>query len=150
MKNILIKGSGDVVESRKFFDFVVAKASESYVVVICGGGTKISRSLKKAGFAIRFDAAGRRITETWEERMIMRDVLEHKEKQLQDLFVGKGVVVVSPILFAGSVLCPINGDDLVKAYELGFDEIHVITTPERVEKKKAVFCDFPKVAVIGI
>lgn len=150
MKNILIKASGDVVESRKFFDLVVEKARENYVVVICGGGTKISRALKKAGYAIRFDASGRRITETWEERMIMRDVLEHKEKQLQDWFVGKGVVVVSPILYAGSVLCPINGDDLVKAYELGFDEIYVLTIAERVEKKKIAFSDFPKVTIIGL
>jgi len=150
MKNILVKGSGDITETREFFDFVVDKARENYMVVICGGGTKISAAFEKAGYVIEFDSLGRRVTRTWEERMIMRDVLEHEEKRLQDKFVGKGVVVISPILYAGSTLCPINGDDLVKAYELGFDEIYVFTTQERIEKKKAVFRNFPKVTVLAI
>lgn len=149
MKNILIKGSGDTTESQQFFDFVVEKAKENYVVVICGGGTKISAALEKAGYAIEYDALGRRVTKTWEERMIMRDVLEKEEKRLQDKFVGKGVVVVPPILYAGSVLCPINGDDLVKAYELGFEQIFVFTKKERVEKKKEIFKQWPKVEIIG-
>jgi len=69
---------------------------------------------------------------------------------LQDKFAGKSVVVVSPILYAGSVLCPINGDDLVKAYDLGFDEIYVFTKKERVEKKKAIFQGWPKVEIISV
>lgn len=150
MKNILIKGSGDITNSKQFFDFVVEKAKENYVVVICGGGTKISAALEKAGYSIEYDALGRRITKTWEERLIMRDILEHEEKKLQDKFVGKGVIVVSPILYAGSTLCPINGDDLVKAFDLGFDEIYVFTTKERIEMKKNVFKEWPKIEVIGI
>ena len=150
MKNILIKGSGDVTTSQQFFNFVVEKAKENYVVVICGGGTKISAALEKAGHPIEYDTLGRRITKSWEERLIMRDVLEHEEKLLQDKFVGKGVIIVSPILYAGSALCPINGDDLVKAYDLGFDEIYVFTTIERIDKKRAVFKEWPKVEVIGI
>lgn len=150
MKNILIKASGDVTEKKEFFDFVAEKAEGNYVVVICGGGTKISKALEEAGYAIRYDGCNRRITETAEERMIMRDILEQEEKRLQDEFVGKGVVVVAPILYAGSVLCPINGDDLVKAYYLGFDEGYVFTKPERVEKKKEVFKDFPKVKIEAI
>jgi len=82
--------------------------------------------------------------------MIMRNVLEREEKTIQDKFVGKGVVVVSPILYVGSVLCPINGDDLVKAYELGFDEIYVFTTADRVNKKTRVFKDIPKVKIVGV
>lgn len=150
IKNILIKGSGDITDSRHFFDFVVEKARNSYVVVICGGGTKIGVALENAGYPIEFDSLGRRVTKTWEERMIMRDVLENEEKRLQDKFVGRGVVVALPILYAGSALCPINGDDLVKAYELGFDEIYVFTKTERVEKKEQVFHGFPKVKVIGV
>lgn len=150
MKNILVKVSGDITESQKFFDFVVDKAKENYTVVICGGGTKISAALERAGYSIEFDSLGRRVTRTWEERMIMRDILEREEKRLRDKFIGKGVVVISPILYAGSVLCPINGDDFVKAYELGFEEIYVFTTPDRLKKKKAVFCDYPKVTVLAI
>src|SRR6056297_843772 len=150
MKNVLIKGSGDITENKKFFEFVVKKARENYVVVICGGGTKINKELENAGYAVEFDQFGRRITKTWEERMIMRNVLEREEKTIQDKFVGKGVVVVSPNLYVGSVLCPINGDDLVKAYELGFDEIYVFTTADRVNKKTRVFKDIPKVKIVGV
>src|SRR4030042_3378466 len=145
MKNILVKGSGDITDSLQFFDFVVNKAQSNYIVVICGGGTKISAALEKAGYVVEYDKLGRRVTKTWEERMIMRDVLEHEEKRLQDKFVGKGVIVVPPILYAGSALCPINGDDLVKAYDLGFDEIYVFTKNDRIEKKQAVFQEWPKV-----
>ena len=150
MKDILIKGSGDITESQKFFDFTVGKAAEKYTVVICGGGTKINLALEKAGYTIEFDAMDRRVTKTWEERIIMRDILEREEKMLQDKFVGKGVVVIPPILYAASALCPINGDDLVKAYELGFDEIYVFTTKERLEKKKAIFQNFSKITVLAI
>jgi|WetSurMetagenome_2_1015567.scaffolds.fasta_scaffold875811_1 acetylglutamate kinase len=150
MKNILVKGSGDITDSLQFFNFVVEKARDNYVVVICGGGTKISAALEKAGYAIEYDKLGRRVTKTWEERIIMRDVLEHEEKRLQDKFAGKGVIVVSPILYAGSALCPINGDDLVKAYDLGFDEIYVFTKNTRIERKQAIFQEFSKVKIVGI
>jgi len=150
MKNILVKGSGDITDSLQFFNFVVEKARDNYVVVICGGGTKISAALEKAGYVIEYDELGRRVTKTWEERMIMRDVLEHEEKRLQDKFVGKGVIVVPPILYAGSALCPINGDDLVKAYDIGFDEIYVFTKEARIEQKQAIFQGWPKVEIVGI
>lgn len=146
----MIKVSGDLVRRQKFLDFAIKKAEHNYVVVICGGGTKISAALKEAGYEIKFDELGRRITKTWEERKIMRDVLEKQEKELQDNFVGKGILVKSPILHAGSVLCPINGDDLVKAYELGFDKIYVFTTRKRTKNKKAIFEKWKKVKIIGI
>lgn len=47
MKNILVKGSGDITDSQQFFDFVVEKTRNNYVVIICGAGTKISDALKK-------------------------------------------------------------------------------------------------------
>lgn len=150
MKNILIKVSGDLVNDQRFFDLAVAKASENYVIVICGGGTEISSALEKAGYEIKFDHLGRRVTKSWEERKIMRDVLEAQEKKLQDKFVGKGVVIISPILYAGPVLCPINGDDLVKAWDLGFDEIYVFTTKQRAKKKKSTFKEWTKVEIIGV
>lgn len=150
MKNILIKGSGDVIDSQVFFDFVTKTAVENYTVVICGCGTEINTALKKTGYTVKFDKLGRRITNTWKERMVVRYILECKEKRLQDKFVGKGVIIVPPILYAGSVLCPINGDDLVKAYELGFDKVYVFTKEERYKKKKIIFQDFPKITVLTV
>ncbi len=46
MKNILVKGSGDVTHSKEFFGFIVSLPVSNYVVVICGSGTKISTALK--------------------------------------------------------------------------------------------------------
>ena|SRR3989344_714324 len=89
IKNILIKSSGDVAESRRLISFVRRKARNNYVVVICGGGTKINEAFQKARYPIRFDEIHGRITETWEERKLARDVLEQEERNLQDAFVGR-------------------------------------------------------------
>jgi acetylglutamate kinase len=148
--NVLIKVSGDVDDSQKFFDFVVAKAKTSHVVVISGGGTKINQALKAAGFEIKFDDKHGRITDTWEERKIARDVLEQTQKELQDKFVGQGVTVMAPILYPGTVLCHINGDNLVKAFYLGFCEIYAFTLKDRIKKKKTFFKKWPKVQVVTI
>jgi hypothetical protein len=160
--NILIKASGDITDGQQFFDFVSEKAQNNYVVLICGGGTKINEALKKAGYMIGFDSIGRRVMKTAEEQTIMRDVLVTERERLQKKFEpfndldyeGKtettGVLVVAPFLYAGMVLCPINGDDLVKAFELGFDKIYVFTKRDRIEKKKDIFKEFPKVEIIGI
>jgi acetylglutamate kinase len=148
-RNILIKVSGDATDSPKFFKFATNKARNNYVVVICGAGSKINDELLEAGYAIRFGKHGRE-TRSWKERKLVRDVLEREEKRLQNKFVGTGVNVIAPILYAGSVLCHINGDNLVKTYYLGFDEIYVFTLKERIAKKRNLFGDFPKVKVVGI
>jgi hypothetical protein len=150
MKDVLVKGSGDLTDTQEFFNFVADKTLQNRVVVICGGGTKISAALKEAGFAIKFDDLGRRVTATPHEKIIMRDVLASETKNLQKKFHRWNVIVVPPILYLGSILCPINGDDMVKAHELGFDEIYVLTKKERIEKKQLIFKDFPKVQIISI
>lgn len=149
-KNVLIKASGDVTWSSEFLNFTRRKAKDNYVVVICGGGTKVSKELKAAGYEVRFDENHGRITETLTERRIARDVLECEAQKLEDRFVGKGVVVLPPILYAGSVLCHINADNLVKAYYLGFDEIYVFTRQDRLDAKQESFRSYPKVQVIGV
>ena len=149
MKNILIKSSGDVSDNKKFYDFAVYQAKRNYTVVICGGGSKINNALEKEGYKIKFDKHGR-IMKTWEERKIAREILEQEEKRLQDKFVGTGVNVIPPLLNAYSVLCPINADNLVKSFYLGFDEIYVFTTKERIKNKEKIFKDYPKVKIIGL
>ncbi|OGD68142.1 hypothetical protein A2996_00565 [Candidatus Campbellbacteria bacterium RIFCSPLOWO2_01_FULL_34_15] len=150
MKTILIKGSGDVTERQEFLDFITEKSKKDYVVVICGGGSKINKALKEGGYSVQFDDSGRRITKTPEEKTIARNILEKERNILQDKFYTKNVFVLSPILYAGAVICHINGDDLVKAYELGFDEIFVFTKEKRIEKKKLIFKNNSKVTIIGV
>ena len=149
IKNVLIKVSGDVINSDEFFDFAVDKAKKNYVVVICGAGTKIGKVLEERGYNTRFNEHGR-VTKTFEERKIARDVLEYEQRKLQDKFLGKGVDVEIPVIKLGSILCHINGDSYVKASYLGFDEIYVFTLGDRVGKKKNIFNGYPKVKIIGV
>lgn len=149
MKNVLIKASGDVKDHPDFLEFADEKAKENYVIVISGGGTQVGRVLENAGYKIEYNEHGR-ITATWEERKIARDVLEKEAKDLEDKFLGKGIVVIPPILYAGSVLCHINADNLVKAFYLGFDEIYVFTLKERIAAKEKEFAGYPKVQVVGL
>lgn len=150
IKNILIKSSGDVAEYQKFISFVRRKAKGNYVVVLCGGGTKINKAFQEAGYPIRFDEIHGRITESWDERKLARDILEQEERILQDAFVGRGVVVMAPIIYAGSVLCHINGDNLVKLLAPSFDEVYVFTTMSRRDKKAEQFHDNRKIQVVGV
>ncbi|MDI9355074.1 MAG: hypothetical protein QM532_02585 [Cyanobium sp. MAG06] len=151
MKNILIKASGDVTYYQKFFDFVLNKATnEIKIVVICGGGTKISASLASAGYEIAYDNLNRRITKTNEEREIMKLVLEEERSLLEEKFTGRNISVIIPVLYVDSIMCPINGDDMVKAYSLGFEEIYVVTLIDRVAKKEKDFIEYKNVTVIGI
>ena len=148
MRDILIKASGDVTACRDFFDYIAEKAKESYVVLIAGGGTKISDALVKAGHAVEFNEHGR-VSTTDAERKIMRQVLDGEVRRLQKIFTDKRVFVVPPILNVGKIVIPINGDNLVKAYYLGFSEIYVLTKKTRIKKKEEIFIGFPKVKIVG-
>lgn len=149
IKNILIKASGDVIKKTKVLNFIKKNGKKNYTVVICGAGTKIGKALNEKGYKTKFNAHGR-ITETFEERKVVRDVLEGEQRKLQDKLIGTGASVVAPIIKLGSVLCHINGDAYVKAGYLGFDEIYVFTLKNRIENKKKIFDDFPKVKIVGV
>ena len=149
IENILIKASGDVIEKEEVLNFIRKKARENYVVVICGAGTKIGKALGEKGYETKFDEHGR-VTKTFEERRIVRDVLEDEQRKLQDRLIGTGANVIAPIIKLGSVLCHINGDAYVKAGYLGFDEMYVFTLRDRVEGKEKIFNGFSKVKVMGV
>ncbi|HDL02379.1 MAG TPA: hypothetical protein ENH20_00930 [Candidatus Pacearchaeota archaeon] len=149
IKNVLIKISGDVSSNLEVLDFIKRKSEDNYTVVVCGAGTKIGEVLKAKGYEINFDKHGR-MTESFEERKIIRDILEEEQMRLQDELVGVGVNVVVPIIQIAGVLCHINGDAYVKAGYLGFDEIYVFTLRDRVEKKKKYFSGFEKVEILGL
>ncbi len=144
----MIKVSGDIINSKRFKDFAIRLAKTSFVVVIVGGGTEISRRLIEAGYEIRFDDIHGRITEGWEERKIAKEVLEESAKKLQDIFIGKGVFVVPSIIEVAGVTCHINGDNYIKSAYLGFDELYVFTLKNRRQKKKKIFEKYPKVRVV--
>lgn len=150
VKNILVKISGDLVRSKKMFNFLKKKARKNFVVVICGGGSAINEALKSAGIEFDFGPAGR-IT-TFKGRQIARNVLEERQAKLQDKFVPRGInaVVVIPVIDIGTILCHANGDKFLKLGYNTFDELYCLTEKQRMESKKEIFVDYPKIKVIGI
>jgi len=93
VKNVLVKVSGDVIENDYFKKFVINLAKKSFVVVVVGGGTEISERLSEAGYKVIFDDIHGRITESWEERKIAREVLEKNSKVLQDFLLEEGFLL---------------------------------------------------------
>ncbi len=150
IKNVLVKVSGDVKNKQKFKDFVIKLAKKAFVVIVVGGGTEISEKLTDAGYKIIFDDKHGRVTETWEERKIAREVLEKNAKKMQDDFVGKGIIVTPSIIDIAGVTCHINGDNYIKAAYLGFDELYVFTLKDRKDAKKEIFKNYEKVKIITV
>jgi acetylglutamate kinase len=149
MKKILFKGSGDVTENDRFIADVLEKARGNIAVVICGGRAKINAALQKNGFELAFDHLNRRILKTRKEESIYAAVLSLEAERLREK-LPSAIEVIPPMLWAGQVFIPIDGDDLVKAFDLGFDEKYVYTTPDRTKEKWDFFEDYPNVRVITI
>lgn len=78
-------------------------------------------------------------------------VLEMNQIALQDLLAKEHVfaAVEIPIVAIGTVLCPVNGDQMVRAAYSGFDGLYVVTTTaERAKAKKSMFAGLPKVTIL--
>ena len=89
--------------------------------------------------------------DTFEQRQIARDILENNQAVLEDQLAAEGVhvTVAIPVFHIGEVLCHVNGDQMVRSAYLGFDRLYVVTTPGRLEKKKAEFAGLPRVEVVS-
>jgi len=150
-KTAFIKVSGDLYNSPRFIAALRALTRTFFVVICVGGGTQINRALRKAGIKpVKHGPLGRQ-AKSFRERQIARDVLEKNQARLQDALARKGILatVIIPVLDVGSVLCHVNGDQMVRTVYLGFDHIFIITTPKRRAKKAEEFKDLPKVRVLA-
>jgi len=150
IRNTLIKVSGDLIGNERVLEFIKNKGEQSYVVVVLGAGTKITQRLEAEGIKFEFGPSGR-ITD-FHGRQIARNILEEQQAGMQDLFIQEGVhaVVEIPVIPVGGVLCHINGDDYLKSIGYNtFGELYCLTTQERIEKKREVFREYPKIKVIG-
>jgi hypothetical protein len=149
-KNCLIKVSGDMISERVLQ--WIKNLSKKYSVVVCvGGSTQINKAFEKAGFPVsKFGPLGRE-SKSLKEKKLAKDILEKNKIELQNRLkiIGARVKVVIPFFEIGKVLCHINGDNFVLLAYLGFDILYVVTTKERVDKKKEFFAPYPKVKVIG-
>jgi acetylglutamate kinase len=156
-KNCLVKLTGDLIKPSgidmhlKIHLRDLTFTEKRHVVIVVGGGTQINRAFKKAGLPVeKFGPFGRE-TKSLKARQIARDVLETNQAMLQDLLQDADISaeVVIPVITSGSVLCHVNGDQYVYSVYNGFDEIHIVTKEDRVEKKQEQFKDYPKIKVIG-
>ena len=151
VNNLLIKVSGDLLEDKQTLRFIKEKGERNYVVVLCGGGTEITKQLETAGIEFEFGPSGR-IT-NFEGRQIARGILERQQAELQDLFIRKKIdaAIEIPVISIGGVLCHVNGDAYLRNIGYNtFDELYCITTQERKEKKEKNFNEYPKIKVVGI
>ena len=149
-KNCFIKLSGDTLDM-DILDWIRELSGEYFLVICVGGGTQINEAFKKAGLPEgKFGPLGRE-TASLEERQLARDILEKNQAYVQDRLSDMNVnaSVVIPVLDIGTVLCHINGDQFVLTAYHGFDVLYVVTTKERVEKKRLLFSPYEKIQVIG-
>lgn len=151
-RNVLVKVSGDESKNPDFLNWIKQLDREAYVVLCVGGGTQINQKLAeyKIDPAKPHGPLGREL-ESFELRQVARDVLELNQRDLEDQLaeLGTHVHVEIPVVYVAGVLCHVNGDQFVKTAYLGFDELYVVTTPEREEKKREDFVGLPKVKVVS-
>jgi len=150
-KSVFVKVSGDLCLLPEFVARIEKIAREYFVVICVGGGTQINKGFEKAGIALEEYGPLGRETKTFEERQLARDILEVNQARLQDHLAKEKITatVIIPVLDIGSVLCHVNGDQMVRTCYLGFDHLFVMTTPDRLEQKKKDFAGLPKVQVLS-
>ncbi len=148
-KTAFIKVSGDLIDKENVLQWLKATAQTFFTVVCVGGGTQINEAFKEKGFPIEFGPQGR-ITNSFEERKLARDVLEKNQMQVQDLLAEWGIAatVIIPVIEIASVLNHVNGDDFA-LLATGFDEVYILTLENRVSAKKEQFKSHPRITVVG-
>lgn len=148
-----VKVSGDLCEHEECLA-VLGELGRQYFVTVCvGGGTQINEALVAAGYDHATHGPLGREAQSFRERQIARDVLEENQMRLQDELADSGVpvdAVTIPVLDIATVLCHVNGDQMVRTAYLGYDQLYVLTTPERYEVKRAQFADLPRVTIVAL
>jgi len=148
-KTAFVKISGDLIDKESVLNWLKSIAQTFFTVICVGGGTQINKAFEEKGFPIKFGPQGR-ITESFDERQLARDVLERNQVYVQDLLAENGIMatVIIPVLDVASVLNHINGDDFARL-ATGYDEVHVLTLENRVKDKEKQLSDYPKIKVKG-
>lgn len=148
-KTMFVKVSGDLINNGDVLHWLKSVAQDFFTVICVGGGTQINKAFEEKGFPVDFGPQGR-ITETFEQRKLARDILEENQMCVQDILAEKGIMatVIIPVLEIASVLNHINGDDFA-LLATGFDEVYIFTLKERVDEKTKQFENYPKIKVKG-
>ncbi len=151
-KNLFVKVSGDLYQKPSFIKYLRTVTRKYFTVVCVGGGTQINEAIAEKGIEPGPHGPMGRELPSFELRQVARDVLERNQTELQNTLASLEInaVVIIPVLDLGSVLCHVNGDEMVKTAYIGFDRLVVITTKDRLEKKALEFRGLDKVKVIGL
>lgn len=150
-KNAFVKVSGDEFLNPAFLKWVRKKSKKMYTVICVGGGTQINRAFARRGFPVKKRGPMGRETKTLKQRQLQRNVLEENQVKLQDWLASIGIFVAVeiPIVIIATVLCPNDGDQMVRTAYLGFDELYIVTTTiERAKNKANEFVHLPKVSIL--
>ncbi len=146
-KTMLVKASGDVCASDTFLNFIQQKAVGYFIVIVVGGGTQISERLNSAGYTEnkgwKFGHLGRELID-FKARQIARDVLEENQAELQDLLADKEInaTVTIPVLDISSVLCHVNGDQMLLTHTLGLIDLSSLPLQNEPPKREPSLSSF--------
>ena len=147
--DVLIKVSGDLVESEQFYSWLSSVSTpQTRLFILCGGGSAITAKLNEQNISFRFTESGREI-ETEEGSILAQQVLEDQKKFVEQRLQEKEIEasVFIPVMVLNDRVCHMNGDQLVKALHPNFDKIYVVTLQQRTKTFPEIF---NKIAVIGI
>ncbi|MFH1178588.1 MAG: hypothetical protein V1711_02620 [bacterium] len=150
-QNIFVKISGDLIDNEQVSRWIAECSKRGKLVICVGGGTQINNALVEAGIPIREHGPLGREHQSEKERMIAEEILVKNVEKVRALCREQKIncEVVAPLIEVGGVQCHINGDQIILAAYLGYDQLFVLTTADRVEKKESEFAQYPKIKVVG-
>ncbi|MHB8860210.1 MAG: hypothetical protein ACYC48_00540 [Minisyncoccota bacterium] len=148
---IFVKISGDLIENELVLGWLSERPQEGRLVVCVGGGVQINRALVEAGIPLRKHGPLGREHRSDEERIIAEKILTENVEKMRVLCDERKIdcEAIPPIIEIGGISCHINGDQIILAAYLGYDQLFILTTADRVEKKENEFKQYPKIKIVG-
>jgi len=140
--NFLTKSSGDLIKDERLYKLPsIAGASDRSVLVV-GGGTQITETLKKNGIKFKFGPFGREI-KSYRGRYLAWMVLREQKALAQKKLRERGIIaeVDIPVKKEGKIIYHFNADWYAIALSVNFDRVFIVTLKER---DKSFINDLPK------
>ncbi len=116
MENCLVKLSGDMIPlNPSLLGWVDTLSKEYHLVILVGGGVQINHEFVTRGIPLKEHGPLGRELSSFKERQIARNVLEDNQKKVQDELSAAGIhcTVEIPVIYVGTVLCHVNGDQYI-------------------------------------
>ncbi|MFH1745054.1 MAG: hypothetical protein ABH881_02705 [bacterium] len=151
-RRCFIKISSHILYEEDIIKLIRTISKDHFVVICVEGKTQIDQAFAEKGFPQYDFSSLNRETKSFEERQSARNILEINQMKMQKLLRAENIHanVIIPIKDCGTILCHPNGDQFVFDFYPDFDRLFVITTKDRVNKKRVFFENYPKVKVLGI